>query len=259
MTFSDSLLLNLCCAFLVVCVSGSAYAAPRTFLVSGQIEAVEGSFAPGFASGQTLSGTFVHDTDESNALPGAITTPSTVPGHEFSSFYEFSGAPYGVSLSFPDLPGAFDATLVAVVVNDDLALTADETNGAVPDGIYDWIEVMGSTTTPSCLQPDGVCAPDEFSPADGQEWTVALIADPTWISDGSLIPDDMPPSWTALVVGTEHDLSGNETGVVVGTATVSSPPAAPVPALGPLSVLVSSGLLAAGGLAALRRRVGRSE
>ena len=137
----------------------SATSAPRTFVVTGTMVAAEGTYAPAFAAGQPFHGTFVHDTDEANADPGAITTPSTVPGHEFTSFYEFSVAPYGVHITFPTIPDSFTTDpigspgLVGVIVNDNLPLTADDTGGLLPAGTYDWIEIPGSTAIGICLEP----------------------------------------------------------------------------------------------------------
>ena len=119
-----------------------------------------------------------------------------------------------MSLSIPAIPASFVVGSASVVVNDDLPLTADETNGAVADGSYDWIELLGSTTVDICLQPGGVCEPDEYSPADGEEWTLAIIGDSSWFSDGSVVPDDLPGSFTVVLVGIEFDASGNEIGTV---------------------------------------------
>ncbi|MGH0030362.1 MAG: hypothetical protein ACQGVC_11260 [Myxococcota bacterium] len=237
--------------FLSLLLAGAAHAAQKTVRVTGTVTYVEGSYTGDFSVGQAFGGTYVYDTDEAQADPGAITTPSTVPGHEFSSFYEFTGPPYRGRLSFPAIPGTFAVDRVAVVVNDDLALTSDETNGAVPDGTYDWIELLASNTIGICLEPGGVCDPDEFSPADGEEWTVALIGDTSWISDGSLVPDDLPASPTALLVGLEFDAAGNETGVVFGTVTASAPA---VPALGPAAAAALTALLLGSARGWLRRR-----
>jgi hypothetical protein len=239
-----------------ICLPTRVFAEPRTFYVTGTIVDVEGTYAPDFVAGQTFSGSFVHDTDEANAGPGSITTPSTVPGHEFTSFYEFDVAPYGVDLSFPAIPGTFSTSpigtlgLVGVVVNDDRPLTADDTGGLLPAGTYDWIEILGSTAIGICLEPGGECAPDEISPADGEEWTFAAFGPTTWISDGSLIPDDLPATPTTLVVGFEFDASGNEVGAIFATASVSLAPPA-VPAMGPIGLWLLAGILAVGGRWAL--------
>jgi hypothetical protein len=93
-----------------------------------------------------------------------------------------------VELTVPAIPATFTMSpigingTVSVVVNDNLALTSEETGGAVPDGTYDWIEVLGSTAIGICLLPGGICEPDEYSPADGEERSVALIGDSRWIS-----------------------------------------------------------------------------
>ena len=97
--------------------------------------------------------------------------------------------------------------------------------------------------------PGGVFEPDEISPADGEEWTVAVFGPTTWITDGSLIPDDLPATPTTLVVGFEFDASGNEVGAIFATSSISLAPPA-VPLMGPIGV----GLLV-GTLAVVGRRV----
>jgi hypothetical protein len=220
----------------------TAAAEVRTVSADGAVTYVEGSFADAFTVADPYTASFVYDTDETLAGPGSDSTPSNVPGHEYSSFWEFLGAPYGMGVSFPAIPASFSVDAIGVVVNDDLMLTADETNGAVSDGTYDWIELLGSDTVDICLLPGGVCEPDEFSPADGNEWTLAIIADPSWLSDGSVVPDALPPSFTALLVGIEFDAGGNETGVVFASATVVEGAASEVPALGALGLGVAIAL-----------------
>jgi hypothetical protein len=211
------------------------------------VTAVEGSYVGAFAPGQSFSGSFVYDTDEAQADPGAITTPSVVPGHEFTSFYEFPSPPYHTDLSFPEVPGVFNANSTAVVVNNDLALTAEEINGVVSDGIYDWIELLGSTAIGICLEPGGLCAPDEYSPADGEGWTIAIIGDPSWFSDGSVVPDDLPVAPSSLIVGFEFDQNGVETGAVFASVSYSVSDAAPtVPTLGPLGLIATACFLCFG-------------
>lgn len=228
------------------CFASSAQAEPQIIDAFGTLSLVEGSFLDDFAVGTPFESTYTYDTNEANAS-SAITTPSVVPGHEFSSFYEFSGAPYGISLEFPTIPDGLDLSVVGVVVNNNLTLTAAETNGAVADGVYDWIELLGSTTTDACLLPGGICAPDEFSPVDGVEFTVALIGDPSWFSDGSLIPDAIPPSFTSVFVGIEYDALGIETGTMFSTPTVVVNEAPDVPSIGPLGLGTLAGLLLLGG------------
>lgn len=245
---NKSFLASTVCACLGFLGTINVAAAPVTIDITATIDDVTGSYnASGLTIGQSMNGTFIYDTDESNADPGAITTPSTVPGHEFSSFYEFSAFPYGMSLSVPAISGSFgNSTPLGVVVNDNLALTSGETNGLLADGIYDWIEILGSTTVGICLQPGGVCAPDEFSPADGEEWTLAIFADSGWFSDGSVIPDNLPATYSALLVGFEFDEYGAEIGSVFASVNSVTVSAVPVPAA---AWLFGSGLLGLIGVA----------
>ncbi len=117
------------------------------------------------------------------------------------------------------------------MVNDGLAITADETGGMIPDGTYDWIEILGATTSDYCSLPGGDCSgdPNSILVADGEEWTLAIFAtDDSWFSGGG-IPQSLPESYTAFLVGFEFDAVGNETGVVLAsvdtlTVTAGSPP-----------------------------------
>jgi hypothetical protein len=218
-------------------------AAPETLAVAGTVSVVEGDYVGDFTVGDPYSGSFTYDTDEANAS-FAITTPSTVPGHEFSSFYDFTAPVYEAILNFPAIPGTFTSNVMAVVVNDNLTLTTEDTAGAIPAGTYDWIEILGSTTVGACLLPGGECEPDEFSPVDGEEWTLAIFSsDTTWITDGSLIPNNLPGSYTAIIVGAEFDELGEEVGFVLASASVTEP----VPMFGPfgLAMLAVSFLLIA--------------
>lgn len=248
---NKSFLAGAVCACLGFLGTVNVAAAPVTIDITATIDNVTGSYSTsGLAPGQSMTGTFIYDTDETNADFGAITTPSIVPGHEFSSFYEFSAPPYGMSLSVPAISGSFsNTTPLGVVVNDNLALTSGETNGLLANGIYDWIEILGSTTVEVCLQPGG-CAPDEFSPANGEEWTLALFADSGWFSDGSVIPDNLPATYSALLVGFEFDAAGTEIGSVFATVNSVTVSAVPVPAA---AWLFGSGLL---GLLGIARRKG---
>ena len=91
-----------------------------------------------------------------------------------------------------------------MVVNDDLPITAAEINNYVPAGTYDWIEILGSTTSDG---PTG-------EPANGEEWTLAFFADTNWINDGSQMPDDLPAVYTPVMLGIEYDANENEVGLV---------------------------------------------
>lgn len=228
-----------CVCLLASATYSSASAAPITIDITATIQDVSGSYLGSLAVGQSLDGVHVYDTDEANAST-VNTVPGTVPGHEFTSFYEFSGTPYAVSISgssfsFSGIPP------VGVIVNNNLALVADDTNGLIPDGVYDWIEILGSTAS-------DVSGPN--TPGNGQEWTLAIFADDAnWFSDGSVIPDFFPASYTALLVGFDFDSSGNEIGAAFATVDTLTVSAVPVPAA---VWLFGSGLL---GLIGVARRI----
>lgn len=148
-----------------VFLSGAASASPIEFSITSIVSVVEGSYAGIVLEGDIITGTFIVDNDTANAGPGSDPGPSFLEGHEYSSFWEFPGAPYAVSLFNPRLgtgfvndPGAFPA----IVVNNNLLITADETGGLIPTGYYDWIEILGATTTSYCPEPGGICTPEQY-------------------------------------------------------------------------------------------------
>ena len=213
-----------------------AHAMPFSISATATVVSSTGSYAGDLVPGTVLQADIALSTDEGDAS-SAITTPSVVPGHEFTSFYEFSttdGFSWAGDL-VPPSGGGFNADTMGIVVNNDLPLTSADTGGLLPDGTYDWIELLGSTTVDACLVPGGVCAPDEFSPVDGEEWTLAFFGDSSWFTDGSVIPDALPADVTALLVGIELDELGEEVGFVfatVGDFSTDLPrlPAAEIPA-----------------------------
>ena len=234
--------------FVAFCITPKVTAAPISIDITATVQDASGSYlnntyASNLSAGQSVSGTFIFDTNEANAST-AETTPSDVEGHEFTSFYDFTGVPYEVSVSSNSYSFTNTAP-VGVVVNDNLLLTSAETNGAVStDGYYDWIEVLGSTTS-------DVAGP--HTPGNGQEWTLALIAgDGNWFSDGSVIPDNVPPSsYTPILIGLDFDSVGDEVGFVFATVDTLTVSAVPVPAA---VWLFGSGLMTLVGLA--RRKAG---
>lgn len=194
-----------------------AIAAPFSVNVVATVASTSGSFSD-LTAGTVLSAAIVLDTSESEAF-NAITTPSVVPGHEFTSFHEFATAD-GYSWAgdlVPPTGDGFNADVMGIVVNNNLALDTADTGGLLPTGTYDWIELLGSTTTSICLIPAG-CAADEFTPANGEEWTLAIFStDANWFTDGSVIPDELPASFITLLVGIEIDEFGEEIGFAFAT------------------------------------------
>lgn len=187
----------------------AADAAIVTFTVSGTINYREGTFSD-LNAGEAMNAVFKYDTDEAQAT-SADTAGSVEPGHEYSSFYDFASPPYGGTVTHVPSDSTFTSNIAGVVVNNNLTNGGADLNDLILSGTYDWIEILGSTTVDG---PDG-------NPADGQEWSLALFTtDTTWITDGTLIPDDLPDSYTAILVGTEFDGSASENGVDVGTVLV---------------------------------------
>ncbi|MBT8422886.1 MAG: VPLPA-CTERM sorting domain-containing protein [Gammaproteobacteria bacterium] len=221
-----------------------SFAAPVEYSVSTTVAAVEGSYVGDVLIGHTITGSFIVDNDTANAGPGSDPNPSNNPGHEYSSFWDFPGAPYEASIFNTNLGAGFSNTAPpAVVVNDNLFLTSDETAGLLPDGTYDWIEILSSSTSDYCPGGGAPC-----TPADGEEWTLAIIADASWFTDGAAIPAGLPASYTAFLIGFEFDAVGNEVGLVFAPVDTLSVSVVPVPAAAWLFVS------ALGGLSLLRRR-----
>jgi hypothetical protein len=219
-------------SFLLGLISiGSANAAPLQFNISTTVTDVQGSYIGGVVIGDTITGTFVVDDDMANASPGSDPGPGANPGHEYTSFWEFNGSPYGVNLLDVDQGGSFSSSAQAIVVNDGLAITADDTGGMIPDGTYDWIEILGATTSDYCPPAtDCVANPNEILSADGDEWTLAIFAsDDLWFTGGD-IPQNLPGSYTAFLIGFEYDTEGNEIGIVVAPADTFAITAVPIPA-----------------------------
>lgn len=173
---TQTLVIRLLVFFVTLVITAPiASAAPRSLALNGAVLVVEGSYVESFSVADSVSGTYVYDTDEANASI-ANTTPSAVPGHEYTSFYEFLVSPYGGSLDFPQVPSSFAAGTLGVVVTDNVALTSDETGGLVPDGTYDLLELNAADTGELCFEPGANCLPGETRPAGGQEWTLVFIA-----------------------------------------------------------------------------------
>ncbi len=200
--------------FLAAAVPVSA--APFTVNLTATVVQSFGSYAGDLDPGVGLTADVSLSTTETDAF-NAITTPSTEPGHEFTSFYEFSSPPFSWNGAAPSLGGpGFAADVLGIVVNDNLTISAADTGGLIADGTYDWIELLGSTTVDVC--PTGfTCPPDPFSPGDGEEWTVAIFGGTDWFSDGSVIPDSLPADFTVVLVGVEFNANGEEIGVVLAS------------------------------------------
>jgi hypothetical protein len=188
-----------------------------TIDITGTIGDVSGSYTDALTSGQAINATFTYDTSELLAGPGSQTTPSTDPGHEFTSFYEFNSPPYGASVNIPAITASFAGDAAGVVVNDNMFIDGADLNNTIVSGTYDWIEILGSTTS------DG---PNNY-PADGEEWTLGIFSSTSWFSDGSVIPDNLPVSYTPIMLGLEFDSNENEIGAVfvnIDTLTVIPEP-----------------------------------
>ena len=197
-------------------ILSSTYATTISIDISGTISSVSGSYAPDLFTGQAVTASFSYNTNEL-AATSADTTPSLDPGHEYTSFYDFESPPYGGTVNIPSISATFTSNSAAVVVNDDLFIDGADLDGALASGTYDWIEILASTTV------DGTTG----YPADGEEWTLAIFGPTDWITDGSLIPDDLPSSYTAILLGIEFDDFEEEIGIVfveIGSMTVVPEP-----------------------------------
>lgn len=244
-------LISLAC---VLALPGSVLAAPVSYNFDFNFTDVTGSYAGDILVGHQVTGSYVYDTDESApSLTASDTNPGTIPGHEYTSRYTFTGTNYGANFTIPALGGGFTQLgSVEVLVNNDLFLTAAETGGFLPDGTYDWIEILASTTVDVC-PTGGTCPPDPFTPGspagteDGEEWTLAIFGASDWFTDGSVIPDTLPVDYQALLVGINFNDNGEEIGEAFASAS-----AVPLPAA---AWLFLSGLLAMIGISRRKKAV----
>jgi hypothetical protein len=214
----------------IVCISGVANAAPLQFDISSTVTNVEGSYVGGVFVGETITGTFIVDDDTANGGLGSDPGPGENPGHEYTSFWEFNGLPYSVDLLDVQQDGHYSSDTQAIVVNDGLAITADETGDLISDGTYDWIEILGATTSDYCPAPGGICTDNQILVADGEEWTLAIFAsDDSWFTGGG-IPQNLPASYTAFLIGFEFDEVGDDIGLILAPVDTLEVSAVPVPA-----------------------------
>jgi len=233
----------------------AAKAAPFTIDVTATVFSSFGSYAGDLDPGVGLVGTIALTTDE-GAASFADTTPSTIPGHEYTSFYGFDAPPFSWIGTAPSLgPGGFTADTLGIVVNNDITLTSAETGGLFPDGTYDWIELLGSTTIDVCPPGDTCPTPDPFTPGDGEEWTLAIFSDSSWFSDGSVIPDALPASFAPILVGAEFDEFGVQIGGVLAAVDTfeTTLPTAPATEIHAPATATLGGLLFLLGYARRRR------
>ena len=231
-------------AFTLALMSTVAEATPVSFNFDYVFFDVSGDYATDFSAGDNVNGSFVYDTDEASAS-ASDATPGTVTGHEYTSRYTFTGGVYGADFIIPTLgDGYTDMGEIEVLVNNDLFLTSEETGGILPDGTYDWIEILASTAVDVC--PAGqTCPSDPFMPGSGEEWTLAIFGPSDWFTDGSVIPDTLPGSYQTLLVGFTFDSNGDEVAAAFASAS-----AVPIPAA---VWLFSSGLAGLVGVARRRK------
>ncbi len=126
-------MLNFCRASIIISLlfSGTVLAAPLLFTVSTTVNAVDGAYVGGLLVGDTITGSFLVDNDKDNASPGSDPGPGTIPGHEYTSFWEFSGPSYGVDLLNVQRNARFTSDIEAIVVNDGLNLPSGDVGGQI--------------------------------------------------------------------------------------------------------------------------------
>lgn len=117
-----------------------SHAMPFSVSTSATVVTSTSSYAGDLTTGTILQIDIALSADETDAF-NAITTPSVVPGHEFTSFYKFATTD-GFSWAGDLVPlsvGGFNANIMGIVVNHDLTLSSADTGGLLPDDTYDWI------------------------------------------------------------------------------------------------------------------------
>jgi hypothetical protein len=126
------------------------------------------------------------------------------------------------------------------------AITLDTDEAAASD----------SLTTPSVVPGHEFTSFYEFSPANGEEWTLAIFGDSSWFADGSVIPDELPASFVSLLVGIDFDAAGKEVGFAFATIDTFSTNLPQAEAIG-ISAPATAGLAGLFLIAAARIRLPR--
>lgn len=190
-------------------VTPSASAAEMTLDFTGLVKSVTGGMTGYFSIDEVApTSQFTFSTDESQAS-FADTVGFASPTYRYDSLYRFSGTPFGITLSYPALTSsswyngqptgqgtAPDNTFnsgnnIEVRVANDRVI--DQTAsaafaGLVAAGTYDWIDLRW---TGNGLAND--------QSINLQTWQLSIIADANWFSDGKLIPDALPTTFSLLM------------------------------------------------------------
>lgn len=203
----------LCLCLLLAATAGARAGEPAetvTLEVTGVVDSASGDFLPDLVPGRQFLGSFTFDLAESYASE-ARPEPGGSGDAAYSSLYSFTGPPYGAELAFPGV-GVISDSQLSVLVHENMAIGALQLGGYLPAGSYDWVDFGFGDVTAYC--PMAQCTEDEYVPADGDLWTLRLFARGDWFTDGSTIPDELPPAYWAIVVGLSFGPTGNLTGVV---------------------------------------------
>jgi len=242
--FTQSLFILL----LAMSVNPSASAAQVTIPFTGLVKSLTGSLWGYFLIDEVApTGQFSFSTDETQA-----SLTDTVGTVYYDSRYQFSGTPNGISLTYPQISfppsttdysynsaGNIEVRVTNNRVIDQAASTA--LAGLVVPGTYDWIDLRW--TDIGLAWGSGL---------DLQTWQLSIYGDTNWFTDGTLIPDALPTSYTLYLYASHDDNVGNHIGDMLAAnySTSGGVSAVPVP---PAIWLLASGI-AGLGLTARRRQ-----
>ncbi|MBI1194454.1 MAG: hypothetical protein GC138_01220 [Gammaproteobacteria bacterium] len=195
--------------FLAWSVNPSASAAEMTINFTGLVKSLTGNMTGYFAIDEVApTSQFTFSTDEGQAS-FADTAGFASSTYRYDSLYQFSGLPYGITLSYPALTGSSwytgpstgqgtapdstftsDNNIEVRVANDRVIDQAASTAfaGLVTPGTYDWIDLRWTANGLAYDQSINL-----------QTWQLSIIGDAGWFSDGKLIPDALPTTFSLLM------------------------------------------------------------
>ena len=183
------------CAISVVSFGAQAAAIVIDFsaLIAGGTDPadnVTGTYlAAGISNGDTITGTFIFDNDA--AVASSSNTSANV------SEFEFTGSPYGASISLDSGYGFNSDPQITVEVQNDKFIDGSGVNGHVASGTYDVVGLFGLIGTE-------------------EEWTINILADTDWFTDALDIPDTLPVTYDVFLQADDYDFSGiNSLGTVL--------------------------------------------
>ena len=244
-----TLMITLAAAALLL--GAHASADPVQLDASGTVTSATGTWAGDVSSPFTAS--VIIDLDSANAYAINIDSPSGTRW-TFLTPHIPSSDPY--KAVFAGAFGSLDSRVVTVETLDNLDLDAAG-NPFGLSGIADIMTIQGSTIVVPCMPPDidpvtGECNDPSSVELEGDEFLLILAHTTDWFS-GNNLPTSIPDQSGLIGVAGEGRRMDNSVEIAESEITYSSFTVSPftaVPALGPIAIGVTAGLL---GILGMRR------